>query len=110
MDRKEAISRIEDYIGTLSIENHHIIKWTSIFGEDPVIEKIIVALKVAVEALNRLTPKEPIYFKSCHEWRCHGCHCILKSASKHCPTCGQAIDWMEVYKKAGKKNNETVGN
>lgn len=95
MDRKEAISHIENYVRARRLI------------ED---SKIIKALEVAVEALDRLTPKEPIYFKSYHEWRCRGCHCILKAASKHCPTCGQAIDWMEVYKKAGEKNNETVGN
>lgn len=87
MDRKEAISHIENYV-----KARRLI-------EDP---EIIGALEMAAEALDRLTPKEPIYLKSYHEWRCRGCHCILKSASKHCPTCGQAIDWMEVYKKAGK--------
>ena len=88
MDRKEAILHIENYVKARRLV------------EDP---KIIRALEMAVEALDRLTPKEPIYFKSCHEWRCRGCHCILKSASKNCPACGQAIDWTEAYKNAGEK-------
>lgn len=88
MDRKEAVSHIENYVKARRLV------------EDP---KIIRALEMAIEALDRLTPKEPIYFKSYHEWRCRGCHCILKSASKHCPTCGQEIDWMEAYKNTGEK-------
>lgn len=98
MDRKEAILRIKSYI-----EARRLVA-------GPHYEKNTKAMEMAVEALDRLTPKEPIYFKFSHEWRCRGCHCILKSASKHCPTCGQAIDWIEAYKNAGEKNNETVGN
>lgn len=91
MDRKEAALRIKNYI-----EARRLV-------EDPYCEKITKAMEIAIEALDRLTPKEPIYFKSYHEWRCRGCHCILKSASKHCPTCGQEIDWIEAYKNTGEK-------
>lgn len=94
MDRKEAISHIENYVKACRLV------------ED---SEIIRALEMAIVALDRLTLKKPIYFKSYREWRCRGCHCILKAAYSHCPTCGQALDWMGAYRERDE-NNEAVGN
>lgn len=103
MHPEEAIMRIQDHMVV-----HHM-------AESPHCNMITEALKMSIEALDRMIPKKPICLRylSTNEisWRCRGCHCKVKAGENHCSVCGQAIDWLAVYEDAKKgANNETVGN
>lgn len=60
-----------------------------------------LAMKYAVEALEKQIPKRPIGdFGSCPHYRCPNCKCSVKmyendNTYPHCGFCGQALDWSD---------------
>ena len=57
-------------------------------------------LKVAKEALEKQIPKKPVDYEECgvtryKTGRCSCCGEFVIQHYKHCPECGQAIDWSE---------------
>lgn len=56
--------------------------------------KFITALKMAKEALEKQIPKKPII----KDWmNCPSCNWGLEllKGTRHCPKCGQALDWSD---------------
>lgn len=88
MTPKEAIRRIENHIECHSKKERFAVH-------------IIEALKMAVEALEKQTPKKPIEkdwvaFDVLQErdWFCPDCdENMLSYGQPYCGVCGQAIDW-----------------
>lgn len=57
-----------------------------------------VFLYLAIEALEKQIPNKPIENPTddtclCYENYCPSCENLLVARYKHCPNCGQAIDW-----------------
>lgn len=89
MSPKEAIARIQDHMIV-----HHM-------AESPHCDLITEALEMSIKALDRTIPKKPIALPSEEgiSWCCRGCHCQVKIGARHCSTCGQAIEWLAIYKR-----------
>lgn len=65
------------------------------------------AIKIAVDAIEKQIPKEPLKFKTFN--LCPNCHRLeyirqRDALETHCGFCGQAIDWLEVENEI--KNND----
>lgn len=94
MDNKEAIARIKEH------KEIHFAK------EYPFAIKITEALEMAIEALEKQTPRMPQEYGK-YEFLCPCCAeklgvevediCIYQmTPPKYCDNCGQALDWSEV--------------
>ena len=59
-----------------------------------------MAMKVAVEALEKQIPKKPLYentYDDCVVYSCPACkdEKLILSGDNYCATCGQALDWRD---------------
>lgn len=59
-----------------------------------------IASQTAIEALEKQIPKKPFDYEECgvtryKTGRCSYCGEFVVQHYKHCPECGQAIDWSE---------------
>lgn len=69
--------------------------------------RLLLALKKAIEALEKQIPKKPDELKTDKDvkigagtwkagvtvYKCPGCNSFISRSSDFCPNCGQAIDW-----------------
>ena len=90
MDAKEAIKVVksikqatQDYY-----DRHKGFYNTADAKED--VEKELAGINVAISALEKQIPKEPIFDSG--NRLCGECNEIIKAYESHCPFCGQAIN------------------
>ena len=60
-----------------------------------------MAMKLAVEALEKQIPKKPLYentYDDCVVYSCPECkdEKLILSGDNYCATCGQALDWSDI--------------